>query len=388
MGFLFSETGHPQSLAALLAKRLGLLLASLAFCLWAGFQWPLAFWPGYLVAYLFWIGISLGCLGLGLLHPLTGGRWGWAISQDLTAAHSTIPLFGIFVIPLGFMAAWVYPWARELETLNRHQQSYLAPANVLIRTLVEWLLWSVMALWLRRGYRQAVTQQTIRTSPRKAGLGLVLFWFSATSVAVDWLMSLDPSNSSSIYGAIQTLGFAVAGMAFLLFVRAWRPMARVEDRQISHDLGNLLLAFNLLWVYLVFSEYLIVWSGDLPHEIRWRLVRQQGLAAVAGFLLLAGHFLAPLGMLLSVDIKRRPKRLAWIAGLILIMRLLDIAWNVLPACPAVDYRTFLSIIGCSVLLGIFWLVLFEFHYRRLPAADVDRLAAIQTPATHSLEVAS
>ena len=356
-----------------------IVLAALAICAVGAVNWPEAFWPGYLVSLSFWTSTSLGCLGIGLLHPLTGGRWGWGIGRELHASIGTVCVIGLAVVPLLFAARWVFPWATDSTRLNPHQQQYLAPEFVLVRTAGEWLLWSGLALWLIRAYRTTARKTDFRASPRVAAVGLILFWITVTSAAVDGLMSLDPTWTSSMFGAIQVLGCVVAGLSFVLVVRGFEP-ASVDDEhaQVTHDLGNLLMAFNLVWVYLSFSQYLITWSGDLPHEVAWYATRQQGLTGIVGSVLLGLHFVLPFALLLSATNKRDPRRLAAIAGLLLAMRVVDAGWTILPACSAAGPLSIVAVAASWCVLGAAWMAQFAWRMRRMPTINWERISVEAT----------
>jgi hypothetical protein len=320
--------------------------------------------------------VSLGCLGIGLLHPLTGGRWGWGMGRELHSAIGTLPVVGLAIVPLIWSTRWVFPWAMDRTQLNEHQQQYLAPDFVLARTATEWLIWIALGAWLIRGYRTTARRFAFRVSPRLSAIGLILFWITVTSAAVDGVMSLDPSWSSSMFGAIQVLGCVVAGLAWMLVVRGLGSEASGDEHaQITHDLGNLLMAFNLVWVYLSFSQYLISWAGDLPHEVAWYAGRQRGLPGIVGGVLLALHFAVPFALLLSVENKRNSRRLAAIAGLLLIMRVVDAGWTILPACPAADWLSLVALIASGCVIGGIWIAVFARLRRNMPRVDLDRIAA-------------
>lgn len=354
----------------------GAVLLSLAACGFGVVAWPAAFWHGYLAAFCFWTSVSLGCLGLALLHPLTGGRWGWAISRELSAGAAGIPLLACGIVPLLWGAAHVFPWARDLKELNPHQQIYFASWFVLARLGLVWAIWSALAMWVRDGFRRAARHAESRLPPRRAALGVILFWITVTTAAVDAMMSLTPEWTSSMFGAMHVVGCAVAALSWALLVRHRRLVSPHEEHQASHDLGNLLMAFNLMWVYLSFSQYLIVWSGDVPHEVSWYADRQSGVAGFVGTILLGLHFVVPFLLLLSVDVKRQASRLAFVAGLVLAMRLVDFGWTILPANSAADGRSVLSLAANAIVLGCLWLAVFQRNLQRLPHIDWNAVTAV------------
>jgi len=345
-------------------------------------QRPMEFWAGYLTAVVFWLGTSLGCLGIALLHALTGGRWGTAISRDLRAGLSAGLVGLVAGVAVAFAAATLYPGvASETATpLNAHQQSYLAVPLVVGRFVLAAVVWVGLGGWLLWGDVRRSANPEFRLSARKAALGLMAFWLTVTFAVVDGVLSLTPGWFSSLFPVMEIVGFAVAGMALAILVRAFANSGNngtETERRATHDLGNLLLAFNLVWVYLAFSQYLIIWSGDLPHEVTWYLDRRDPVTAGVSVALFALHFVVPFGLLLSRDIKRSVQRLACVAGLLLLMRLVAVAWTILPATEAEGLWAVVLVIANWTALGGVWLLVFRAVRSRLPeiAASNDEPSA-------------
>jgi len=170
---------------------------------------------------------------------------------------------------------------------------------------------------------------------RLSGPGLIVYGFTITFAAFDWAMSLEPSWYSTIYGMLWMVNQALSGLAFaiaivaLLSGRVSSPRFPLADN--LHDLGNLMLAFVMLWAYLSFSQLLIIWSGNLPEEIHWYLNRiHHGWEWVAAALI-TFHFFVPFFLLLARLNKRRVRPLAVIALLVLLMRAVDTFWIITPA---------------------------------------------------------
>jgi hypothetical protein len=357
-------------------KRLSVSLGLLAgiVCIIAAVAKPDWFWPAYLVGVVFTLGIGLGSLGIALLHQLTGGRWGWAILRELVATAQTVPVSIILLVPLAFGSRYLYPWLRDeayFHELPPSQQLYFEPAFWMGRALGYFAIWILLTFFVQRSYRAASkADQPDRwhATARLSAWGLIVLWFSATFAAFDWMMALEPAWLSTIYGAIVMMGFAVSGLAFQLLIRpAMRPAIDSESPdQTTADLATLLLAFLLVWVYFAFSQFFIIWHGDLPVEGAWYHRRSVGVWGVIGTLLLVLHFALPFALLLSRDLKRRPKAVAGVAAGLLLMRLVDLAWHVLPAFDE-RHAAWLLLVPVAALAagGLCLAGLLRFH-ERLP----------------------
>jgi hypothetical protein len=167
-----------------------------------------------------------------------------------------------------------------------------------------------------------------------SGGGLLAYGLTITFASFDWLMSLEPHWFSTIYGVLIMGGQGLSALAFLIVVLVWLsrrpPLDRIVVPAHFHDLGNLMLAFVMLWAYFSFSQYLIIWAGNLPAEIAWYLHRMQtGWRPVAAVLIVF-HFAVPFVVLLSRTVKRRGHLLLRVAVAVLVARLVDLLWLVAP----------------------------------------------------------
>jgi hypothetical protein len=202
-----------------------------------------------------------------------------------------------------------------------------------------------------------------------AALGMLALWLSITFAAVDWVMSLTPQWSSTIQPMMEVLGFGVTGMAMMIVTKAIYerdPLDETVQNQ-SHDLGNLLLAFNFLWVYLAFSQFIIIWSGDIADEVIWYVDRKGPAGIAVAVILTLIHFVIPFGLLLSRPLKRDVRKLARIAMLLLSAQLLTLAWEILPAVDTNMVWAVILTVSNAVVIGTLWLALFRANYARLPA---------------------
>ncbi len=263
----------------ILQKR-SLVLGVIALALCAGgvLMSPQPFFRAYLVAYVFWIGIPVGCLALLMLHHLVGGRWGFMIQRLLEAGVQTLPLMAWLFIPLLFGLADLYPWARPevvaADPLLQQKAAYLNVPFFITRAAAYFAIWILLGRLLTtwsleqdRTANDTLTQKLQRLS----GPGLVLYGLTVTFSAIDWMMSLEPKWSSTIFGMIFMVSYGLAALAFAIvaahLVRDQAPLTQVISADRFHDLGNLLLALVMFWAYLNFSQFLLIWSENLAEEI-------------------------------------------------------------------------------------------------------------------------
>ena len=329
---------------ALVAGAAGLALTALG----AVFN-PDQFFRSYLYGFLFWTCLAVGCLSISLIHHLTGGWWGLVIRRLLEAGARTLPLCALFFLPLALGLPRLYEWAdearRAADPILTHKAPYLNVPFFLARAAFYFAVWTFLAFALDRASLELDAaggdeRRTLRVSRRLSGLaggGLLLMGLTITFSAVDWAMSLDPHWFSTVYGVLFMVGQAVSAMALMILMVALLggedPLARVMEPTHVHDLGKLLLAFVMLWAYINVSQWIIIWSANLPEETPWYLRRLHGGWQWVGLLVVVFHFLLPFLLLLSRNLKRDARRLAMVAGGVLAMRAVDLFWLVAPDAP-------------------------------------------------------
>jgi hypothetical protein len=354
-----------------------------------------AFFQAYLVGYLFWTGLAVGCLGLLMLHHLVGGRWGFAIQRLLEAGVRTLPLMALLSLPLLAGLQDLYVWARPdvvaADALIQHKQRYLNGPAYFGRTVVYFLVWiglgTILTMLSARQDQGIDTGRLTRRLQVWSGPGLVAYGLAVTFAAVDWAMSLEPHWYSSIYGVVFLVGQALLALAFVTRVAICLsnrpPMQAVLGAGQLHDLGNLLLAFVMFWAYIAFSQYLIIWSGNLPEENHWYLHRMHGGWGVMAVCLIVFHFVVPFLLLLSRTTKRRAQILGSVAVGILIMRFLDLFWLVAPALHSEGFHLHWLDLVLPIGLGGLWLATFLACLKRRPLlAERDPRFAGLADAAH------
>jgi len=326
------------------------------------------FFRSYLLAYLFWLGIALGCLAIVMLHHLSGGAWGIVIRRLLESATRTLPLMALFFLPIVFGLSFLYEWARPEalgDKMLRHKSLYLNVPFFLARAALYFAAWIPVAYFLNKWsleQDQTAAPSLSRQLELLSGPGLVIYGATMTFASIDWVMSLEAHWYSTIYGLSfmvgQVLGAFAFAIAVAILLSSRKPLSEVISAEHLHDLGKLLLAFVMLWAYLAFSQFLIMFSGNLPEEIPWYIRRQQGGWRWIGLLLILMHFVLPFLLLLSRSLKRDAKKLLAVAWLVIAMRFVDLLWQVSPAFHPGGFH--LSWMDPAALAGIggIWLASF------------------------------
>ena len=323
----------------------------------------------YLVAYLYWTGAALGSIALLMINHVTGGAWGVAIRRFLEAMTRLLPVLALLFLPIALGLPALYEWARPEavahDALLQHKHAYLNVPFFLARTAGYFTAWILVSRTLVR-WSDAQDASTDPAPTERLELvsrgGLLLMGLTMTFAAVDWMMSLEPHYASTIYGVIFMSGSVLTAMALgILLAALAREGTRLPDAVSPdqfHDLGKLLLAFTMLWAYFQFSQFLITWSGNLPEEIGWYLARTRGGWRTVAIALILFHFALPFVVLLSRNVKRRPGALAAVAVAMLLARIVDVYWLVLPAFGEgvgvrwFDVAAFAAVGGCFLGLAV------------------------------------
>jgi hypothetical protein len=380
---------------ALIAGVVGL---AAGFGAWA--IWPVHFFPAYLVGFLYWLGISLGCLGLTMLHHLVGGSWGLVIRRPLeSGAMNVLPLAVLFV-PIAFGISSLYPWARggagDHAAIGEHTL-YLSESFYLIRAGIYFVIWIAMGLIVNGlSNRQDATTNAApsRWLQGIAGPGIVLLFLAATFSAIDWGMALDAKWTSTIYGVMLIIGDALATLALTIAIAgllaADKPMSEIATPGRLNDLGNLMLAFVMLWAYMSFCQFLIIWSGNLSEEIPWYLRRTRGGWEWVALSLIVFNFFLPFFVLLFRSNKREATKVSRVALWILFMHWVNLVWLVVPAStdPASPHilwtQVFLSALLTVGIGGIWIAVTVHWLKRRplVPLHDPSLIEALEHAGGH------
>jgi hypothetical protein len=370
-----------------------LLIVGVVFALisaWLWFSQPEKFYPAYLLAFMDWLGVALGSMAIIMIRHLTGGGWGVVIRRVQGAAMRTLPFLAVLFIPLLIAVAQhkMYPWAMPLESVSDdHIREHLAKHSFitadylnfhgfLIRAIIYFAIWNLLSFlltkWSREGDSPAARDNSERFQ-RLSGPGLILYAFTISFATIDWVMSLDPTWISTIFGLIILIGELLSAMAFAVFVERilvdYKPMSEMLKPDFVHDHGKWMLTFIMVWAYFSFSQWLIIWAGNLPNEITFYLKRiDNGWGWVALCLAFLG-FAGPFALLLSRPFKRNIRKLVWLAIWILFIRWIDLFWIIEPNFSKSFRITFADLI-VSVALGCLWMAYFFRNLSSLPLLPV------------------
>ncbi len=345
---------------------------------------PESFYSAYHTGFMFWLGLSLGCMAILMLHHLVGGAWSIVIRRILESAMMTLPLMFVLFIPILLNLPRLYFWARPdlladpkadpkiLEIAH----SYLNFNGILLRYIIYFAIWFGMAYFLNRWSTEQDTiagQSTLRFRALSS-IGLVIYSLTISFAVIDWVMSLQARWISTIYGLIFIAGEALSALCLCVVIEnilgKRKPMSEyLTDTQV-HDHGKLILAFVMVWTYFNFSQWLIIWAGNLPEEIPWYVRRMNGGWGEVGMFLAVFQFAVPFALLLSRQLKRKADTLVRIAVWILLMRMTDIFWHVEPA----NFPTFhVSWLHFAIIAGIggLWMAYFFYNLRSRPLLPVN-----------------
>jgi hypothetical protein len=379
------ETGRFQQRALIVGALFLLLFIAGAFLPSAG-GGVTQFFRSYLVGFIFWLGMTMGCLGLLMLQHLTGGAWGMVIRRLLEAGTRTLPLMLLLFLPLAiFGLTHLYEWMHipevqdeKVRELLLAKERYLNPTFFLIRAAVYFSIWFALMYLLNKWSAEQDRTAEKRYSKKMSmisGPGIILFVFTITFASVDWVMSLDAEWFSTIYGLLFVAGWTLSAFAFVIAALVWlatrKPLEGVVRAPHFHDLGKLLLAFVMLWAYFSFSQFLIIWSGNIPEETKWYLHRLRGGWGWFGIGLVLLHFALPFVMLLSRDLKRNARKLVAIAGLIFLMRFIDVYWLIVPEFNRGHLKIEWMSLTAPVAFGGLWIAFFIWQLRLRPLLPIN-----------------
>lgn len=350
-------------------------IIALVICLISAIFWPAQFTRAYLFGYLFWLGISLGCMTLVMVVHVTGGEWGYPVRRLGEAGAALLPLMIILFIPLAIGIGTIYPWVHpksSAETDAIHAlHPYLNAWFFLLRSFGYLIIWAIMGWllysWSLRRDRTGDKHLTVWLHNLSAG-GIVVYFLTMTFASIDWIMSRDVPWRSTVFGFVVTVGQCLCALALLMLLLSLvvrkKPFAGKVLRGHYNDLGSLMLTLVILWAYMNFAQYLIIWAGNMSPEIPWYVVRSHGGWGWISVLLIIFHFFAPFLILLIREAKRRVEVMGTLAAVLLVMHLINILWLVapsgLPGRPNVTlvWMDFLSpiAIGGLWLAAYFWVL--------------------------------
>ncbi len=358
---------------------IGLIFAAISLLL--AFVRPDQFFRAYLLGYMAWLGVALGSMAILMIRHLTGGGWGMVIRRILGAAMRCLPLMAVLFVPILFGLPKLYVWARPLDSiadkhLREHLQditkTYLTVPGFIVRAAIYLAIWNLLSFLLTKWSKEQDGPSSRDNTPRfkaVSGPGLILYAFTISFAAIDWVMSIDPSWISTIYGLLILIGELLSAMCFAVVVERilvnYKPMSEMLKPNFVHDHGKWMLTFIMVWAYFSFSQWLIIWAGNLPDEITWYMRRLNGGWGFVGLFLVVFQFAVPFVFLLSRPFKQDVRRLVWLAVWIMLMRYLDLFWIIEPNFSTTFSLTLADIV-VPIAIGGIWLAYFFRNLNALP----------------------
>lgn len=335
----------------------------------------------WLLGFMFSCSLGVGGLGILILQYLTGGAWGVVIRRVVEACSRTIfPVLPILFIPIALGVTNLYEWSHlPNDPVIQHRGWYLTWGGFVGRAVVYFALWAVMQYllngWSAKQDKSADYEESAKwlgTATAFCGPTMVIFVLVVSFATIDWTMTLDPHWFSTMWGFLYVAGWSLSCFSFAVVILAYlsdkAPMNRVLGKRHFHDIGKLMLALVMVWAYFNFSQFLIIWSGNIPEETVWYLARMEHGWGWIGLILILFHFAFPYLVLLSRDIKRNAKYLAMMAAFILFLRIIDVFYHIAPSpsttgAESLHFNAFwiLYLLGPLAVGGI-WL---SFFFREL-----------------------
>lgn len=316
----------------------------------------------WLVAYLYFLSIALGALFFVLVLAVTRAGWGVSLRRVVENVMATLPIFALLFVPIWLGRHELYEWTRPEEVAKspilQGKSPFLNEGFWFVRAIFYFTVWSALATFFSGQSQKQDETGDERISARMRGVapvGIMLFALTSTFAAIDWMMSLEPEWYSTMYGVYFFSGAVVAIFSFVIllvqFAYAQGALRGVVTTEHLHDVGKLLFGFTIFWTYIAFSQYFLIWYGNMPEETIYYMRRQVGSWQSIGMLLAVGHFLIPFFFLMPRAVKRSSALLVIAAVWQLFMHFLDLHWAVMPVLHHEGVRLGLVDVGAFCAVG-------------------------------------
>jgi hypothetical protein len=309
----------------------------------------------WLLGLMITFGFAVGGLALLMVQYCSGGKWGLLLRRPLEAMSRTLPLVFVYWMVIALAVKKLYLWAEVsdaaaalkaglINEAQAHAIEFKRPmlnvgafivVSLLCFAIWGFYTWRLTSLALKReADSPESTPYWIKKFENISGPGIVVYALTMTAAAIYWVMSLDPTWYSSVYGLVFLVaqGYSVLALSIITAISLSKgePFKTILRPTEQHDLGKLAFAFVMLNIYLNFGQFLIIWSGNLPEEINWYLDRIRGHWGIIITLDFIFHWVIPFAMLLSRDLKRNKKRLVRVCQWMIFARVFDMFWLIEP----------------------------------------------------------
>lgn len=336
----------------------------------------------YLLAFTFLMSLGLGGLFFSMLHHATGASWSVVVRRIPESLAHLLPWGFILILPVFFGLDFLYEWSRQEsahDAILTHKAAYLNDTFFIIRNIFYFTIWTLL---YKKIIGTSIAQdqhgdiQITHKLVRWSSAGIVLFAITLTFAAIDWIMSLKAHWFSTIYGVYYFAGSIVAGLSMtivvLLMLQNKEYLKNVINENHFHDLGKLLFALNVFWAYIAFSQYMLIWYGNIPEETIFFSERGHSGWHIVSLAVAIGHFVIPFFLLMSRHAKRNMKVLFAGALWLLAMHYLDLFWLIMPnfSKNSVNFG-WIEITAIVWMLSLFVLILvWNFNrYALIPLKD-------------------
>jgi hypothetical protein len=356
--------GHPWNRVPAIGGAVAVL--GIVVCALLGPGNPKQFYFSWLVSFLYFLSLAIGGLFFVLIQYASQGSWGIVVRRIGETIFATMPVMAVLFVPVLFGLHDLYPWsvpgAAEHDALLQWKSPFLNVTFFVIRAAVYFVSWSAIAIvYYSRSRSQDVTGDAAVSARlrRFSGPAIIVMALTSTFASIDWIVSLSPRWYSTMFGVYFFAGSFIGFIALMsVLVPAMRRAGLLETvitPEHLHDLGKFLFAFMCFWAYIAFSQFLLIWYGNLPEEAVWYKARITASWKMVSIVLMVGHFGVPFLYLMGRTVKRHAATLALGGAWLLVMHFVDLYWQVMPTLhtegvrvTALDIAAFAAVGGCFV----------------------------------------
>jgi hypothetical protein len=345
-------------------------LISVVACIAGYIQDPDRFFRSYLVAFTYTCAIGLAAFFFVMVQFLSGSAWSVTVRRIMENIMITLPVGALLFVPIAFGLNHIYPWTNSTllnsTQLLRAKSAFLVDKFFIARTYGYFILWSI---WIFAIYRQSTKQDSrhsfrqMQIASRWSAPGLFLAVAVGTLAAYDWLMTVEPSWYSTIFGLYYLADGAVLFFSVMILICLGFRKAGILDKEINiehyHDLGKWLFAMTCFYTYIGFSQFLLIWYANLPDETQFYRHRMPGAWLYISLSLPFIRFFIPFFTLISRPAKRNLKIIGFMAVWSLVVVYLDLYWIVMPVFypngPQIHWLDFATLGAVVSIAGlVFW----------------------------------
>ncbi len=321
----------------------------------------------WLLAFMFFLSLCLGCFFLAMAHHLFDASWSVPIRRIVEhGACLLFPTMLILFIPIAVLAPKLYPWLLSAAQANpnhalKAKAPLFSPAGYYIAAAACFVSWAFFTnrirAWSLRQDETGSAECTFRLRVLSC-LGIVFFAVTLTLAAIMWIMGLMQAWYSTMFG----VWYFAASMwttlptvyCITLILQRTTVLRDLVKEKTYYMLGSIFLAFTVFWAYVSFAQYFIIWNANMPDETFWYVLREKGTWDVMGkYIIIFGHFFLPFLMLLRIDFKLKLITMLPLAAWAWVMHFCDLQFQIMPALRTENFFAagLLGDIACMMFIG-------------------------------------